>query len=135
MCQGKLFKRKHQTKHRKSTPTNYPISNFSYLRYKKLRSVVTCFFYIQVWLKVMYKNQNMAAISEALPKTLPSHQITLKLVWDCFENLKILSKHSKVTFVWVAGYKGIAVKERFCNNIHWTSRAIIKTAIRGEVAE
>lgn len=83
--------------------------------------------------------------SQAALIKLAFHQITLKIAWDHLENLGILAKHSKVTFLWVPGYKCILENESANKPGRKGFAAIFtrpepslvltKSAIRGAVAE
>ena len=60
-----------------------------------------------------YKNRNIYILSDGQVaiKALDTHQITSKLVWDCYQSLTQLARHKSVQLIWVQGHEDTAGNE------------------------
>jgi len=56
-----------------------------------------------------YKERNIYIVSDnqAAIKELNNFQVNSKLIWDCYQSLVELAKHTRVQLVWVLGHTGI----------------------------
>uniref|UniRef100_A0A224XSM0 ribonuclease H n=1 Tax=Panstrongylus lignarius TaxID=156445 RepID=A0A224XSM0_9HEMI len=94
------------------TKTKYsePMGKFPSIFQAEIHAIRRC---VQFNLNRGYRNQEIVILSDsqAAIRTLNSHVISSKLVWECRDRLNYLGRENKVTLFWVPGHVGIEGNE------------------------